>query len=95
MANITVRNIPDSIFEKLRLLSEIDRRSLNNELLVAIESGVAVLERKQAGSPAQVHPEAQVTLWKGLCGKWKDVKTKEEQIEELLEDRTLGREVSM
>jgi len=95
MANITVRNIPDSVFEKLRLLSEIDRRSLNNELLVAIESGLKDLEQERSRSLARVNPQIQITLWKDLCGTWKDLKSKEEQIEELLEDRTLGREVSL
>ena len=94
MKNITVRNIPASIFEKLRLLSEIDRRSLNNELLVAIESGVKELERKHPRLSEGVNPTTQIALWKGLCGKWKDKKTKETQIKELLEDRTMGREVS-
>src|SRR6266516_1794141 len=66
MKNITVRNIPASIFEKLRLLSEIDRRSLNNELLVAIESGVKELERKHPRLSEGVNPAAQIALWKGL-----------------------------
>jgi plasmid stability protein len=94
MKNITIRNIPASIFEKLRLLSEIDRRSLNNELLVAIESGVKELEQKHPRLSAGVSPAAQIALWKGLSGKWKDKKTKEAQIKELLDDRTMGREVS-
>ena len=94
MKNITIRNIPASIFEKLRLLSEIDRRSLNNELLVAIESGVKELEQKHPRASAGVSPAAQLALWKELSGKWKDKKTKEAQIRELLADRTMGREVS-
>ena len=93
MKNITVRNIPASVFDKLRLLSELDRRSLNNELLVAIENGVMDLERKHPRLSEGVNPAAQIALWKGFCGKWKDVKTKEEQIRELHEDRTMGREV--
>lgn len=44
MANITIRNIPEDVFIKLKMLAEIDRRSLNNELLVAIEAGVRELE---------------------------------------------------
>jgi len=94
MKNITVRNIPVSIFDKLRLLSEIDRRSLNNELLVALETGVRELEQKHPRRSAGVSPTAQLALWKNLCGKWKDKKSKEAQIKEIFEDRTMGREVS-
>lgn len=95
MANITVRNIPDSVFEKLRLLSEIDRRSLNNELIIAIESGVRVLERQHSGMEIRLSPETQTTLWSELSGKWKDQKSKEKQIKEIYDSRTLGRDVSL
>ncbi len=40
MPNITVRNIPEDLLDKLRTLSEIERRSLNSEILIALERGV-------------------------------------------------------
>jgi plasmid stability protein len=95
MATITVRNIPESIYHKLKMLSELDRRSMNNELLIAIENGVKELESKQVRSSARVHPEAQIKLWQDLCGAWKDKRSKEKQLAELREDRTMGREVSL
>ena len=39
MANITIRNIPDDVFEKIKKLSSVEKRSINNELLVIIERG--------------------------------------------------------
>mgnify|MGYP006303559133 FL=1 len=39
MANITIRNIPDEIFEQIKKLSSVEKRSINNELLVIIEKG--------------------------------------------------------
>ncbi len=38
--NLTIRNIPDEIIEKIRTLSQIEKRSLNNEILRIIENGV-------------------------------------------------------
>jgi hypothetical protein len=95
MANITVRNIPDSVFEKLKLLSEIERRSLNNELLIAIESGVRDLEHKLSRYDVRVSSETQVSLWTELSGKWKDSKSKDKQIKEIYDARTLGRDVTL
>jgi plasmid stability protein len=40
MANITVRNIPDGIFKKIKALSSIEKRSLNNEILMILERGL-------------------------------------------------------
>lgn len=95
MANITVRNIPDSVFEKLKLLSEIERRSLNNELLIAIESGVRDLEHKLSRYDVRVSSETQVSLWTELSGKWNDSKSKDKQIKEIYDARTLGRDVTL
>jgi hypothetical protein len=95
MANITVRNIPDSVFEKLKLLSEIERRSLNNELLIAIESGVRDLEHKLSRYDVRVSSETQVSLWTELSGKWKDSKSKDKQIKEIYDARTMGRDVTL
>jgi hypothetical protein len=95
MANITVRNIPDSVFEKLKLLSEIERRSLNNELLIAIESGVRDLEHKLSRYEVRVSSETQVSLWTELSGKWKDSKSKDKQIKEIYDARTMGRDVTL
>ena len=38
--NITVRNIPEKIVRKIRALSQMGKRSLNNEILLLLERGV-------------------------------------------------------
>ena len=40
MANITVKNIPDDLYENLKYFAAINRRSLNNEIIVCIEKAV-------------------------------------------------------
>ena len=96
MANITVRNIPDSVFEKIRFLSEVDRRSLNSEILVVIEKGTRELEKELPQMRHKISAEAQVALWNELCGTWKDSKkSKEQTIKEIYDTRSLGREVKL
>lgn len=95
MANITVRNIPDTIFEKIRMLSEIDRRSLNNELLIVIESGIRILEDARESREFRVTSETQSALWEEIAGKWKDTRSKESLIKEIYESRTFGRDFSL
>jgi plasmid stability protein len=74
MANIMIRNIPDPVLEMLKEFSEINKRSLNDELLIAIERGLAATEGRNLSS------ETQTTLWAGLAGKWKDRKPNGKQI---------------
>lgn len=40
MATITVKNIPDDIYERLKSVAEANRRSLNSEIIVCIENAV-------------------------------------------------------
>jgi antitoxin FitA len=40
MRNITVKNIPDDIYDQLRKSARINRRSINQEIIVCIESSV-------------------------------------------------------
>ena len=35
---LTLKNIPDSVYERLKLSAEIHRRSLNSEAIVCLES---------------------------------------------------------
>lgn len=95
MANITVRNIPDSIFEKIRFLSDVDHRSLNNEILVVLEKGTRELEKELPQLRHQISVETQIALWSDLCGVWKDSKSKEQTIKEIYDARSFGRKVSL
>jgi plasmid stability protein len=41
MATVTIRNIPDELYERLKSVAEINRRSINSEIIVCIENSVA------------------------------------------------------
>jgi len=40
LANITVKNIPDDLYEKLSRIAKLNRRSINQEIIVCIENSV-------------------------------------------------------
>ena len=40
MRNITVKNIPDDVYDQLKQSARINRRSINQEIIVCIESSV-------------------------------------------------------
>lgn len=48
MATITVKNIPDDLYERLKRAARANRRSINSEIIVCIERSVG---------PQKVDPE--------------------------------------
>ena len=95
MASITIRNIPDSILEKIRTLSAIEKRSINNELLLIIEAGLNEEFEKKAKDENIIPKENQIKIWEKLSGKWEDDRSAEEIIEDIYAHRTPGRNVDL
>ncbi len=54
MPNITIKNIPDDLYEQLKRSARINRRSINQEIIMCIESSV----QHKVESPAQVLEKA-------------------------------------
>ena len=40
MATVTVKNIPDELYERLKSVAELNRRSINSEIIMCIENSV-------------------------------------------------------
>mgnify|MGYP001610817830 CR=1 FL=1 len=56
--NITLRNIPESIIEKIRTLCVLEKRSLNNEILILLEKAVMTENPSFTSSLASTVPKA-------------------------------------
>ena len=96
MANITVRNIPEDVFSKIKKLSTLERRSINNEILIVLESGLAnKTENNFKVMNESIPQELQIKIWDDLSGKWEDTRTTEQIKADIINSRTLGRDISL
>ena len=95
MVNITIRNIPDDVLEKIKRLSSVERRSLNSELLRVIERGAMTEMAEKMNTRKNLSKSMQINLWENLSGRWKDTRSTEEIIEDIRTARTPGREFSL
>ncbi|HQV32614.1 MAG TPA: Arc family DNA-binding protein [Calditrichia bacterium] len=93
--NITVRNIPEDILKKIRTLSRLGRRSMNNEILTLLEESVQERLEKLSAGNNRVTMETQVAIWEKLAGEWEDDRTTEEIIRDIYDSRTLGRDIEL
>jgi plasmid stability protein len=48
MANVTIKGLPDGVYGRVKQRAERSRRSLNAELIVALEEAVGLRDREQA-----------------------------------------------
>ena len=95
MASITIRNIPDEVLERIRALSSIERRSLNNEILVILERGTYSEYEEKLLKRKYLSKSTQMEIWKQLAGTWSDSRSTKEIIEDIYSNRTVGREVQL
>jgi plasmid stability protein len=95
MASITVRNIPDEVLEKIRALSTIERRSINNEILLILERGTYSEYEERLHRRKYLSKSTQLEIWKGLLGSWQDNRTAREIIDDIYSNRTGGRDVEL
>lgn len=93
--NITVRNIPDEVIEKIRTLSKMERRSLNSEILRVLEKGTQEELHHRFDIKRNISKSAQIDIWKKLANQWKDERSTDDIIKDIYENRTLGREVKL
>ncbi len=97
MASMTIRDIPDEVLERLKVLSKRERRSLNKEFVVVVERGLRVSmgALSQGGSEHHLSSSGQADLWAALAGKWEDERTTCGIILDIRNARTMGREVAL
>jgi plasmid stability protein len=96
MTSITIRNIPNEIFELVKTLAQTEKRSINNELVLLIEKGIVNhVNNNQISDEILISKETQIDLWKEIMGKWEDERATENIIKDIYDSRTLGREIQL
>lgn len=89
MASLTLKNIPESLLERLRGLAREERRSLSQQALHLIEGGLPPRVDEAAAATPEVL--AQVKRWRALAGRWQSSMSLEEEVASIHAARTPGR----
>ena len=93
MPSLTIRNIPENVMKKIRMLSELEKRSINSEILLIIENG---LEKRNRSKPKKhINRETRARLCKRISGKREDDRKTEDIIEDIYKSRSKGRDFSL
>jgi plasmid stability protein len=97
MPALTVRNIPDATMDGLHRRAKRARRSLNGEILLIFEDAVegrdsSVSRKQERKSTSALDRKSRL---KALAGSWKDSRSADEIIADIVSARTMGREISL
>lgn len=90
MINLTIRNIPDELLKRIRLLARRERRSMNGQILMVLEKGMrsdtagGISSGEFAG---EIAGELRVRLWEELCGEWRDSTAVSDRLTEIYQLR--------
>ena len=73
MATLTLKNIPDELHARLKESAERNRRSLNSEILVRLESGFTapVVDIREHARQLKAFTDAQTPVDHGVIDRYK------------------------
>ncbi len=95
MVNVTIRNIPDEIMNIIKTLSQLEKRSINNEILTILEKGIQKEIKQYKDNDNYISPNTQIKLWTQLANQWEDSRSTKEIIDDIYNNRTLGRNINL
>jgi plasmid stability protein len=93
MASLTLKNIPDSLLDRLRARAVADRRSVSQEMIHLLERSLDAVPAADRDAPTAAR--AQAEAWTRLAGRWESDQSVEDEIREILASRTAGRDVDL
>ena len=95
MGTITLRDIPDEMMDEVKVIAKRERRSVNQQFLVVLEEGVRNVLRKTLETRESVSKGAQIEIWQMLSGVWEDKRSTKQIIDDIVSNRSKGREFDL
>ena len=97
MPALTIRNISEETMDALHRRAKSARRSLNGEILMLFEAfvqnaptSIKAVQKRPASSSSD-----KAARLRALAGSWKDSRSADDIIADIVRSRTMGREVAL
>lgn len=92
MASLTIKDMPEELLEDLRELAERDRRSMTQEAIVLLTK---IIDQRRESEEPRTEAAAQAEAWETLAGRWTSGESVDDEVSDIYESRTRGREVDL
>jgi len=95
MSSITIKDIPDTLLERLRRRAQEDKRSINREAIHLLDLALTgqPVDQDVGGKIREV--ESQIQAWRKRAGHWDSDLDTADEIEQIYVARTRGRRVEL
>ena len=93
MASLTIRDLPDRTLASLKTRADMNRRSLNGEMLYVLD--YVVSGRSEFDMIRENRIAKQKEAFRAVFGKWRDSRSTDEIVSEIEGARTPGRKVEL
>lgn len=95
MTSITLKDIDEPLFERIKVQASRDKRSINRQILWLLEQ-VTTSNARDPATAALQQREAQLAAWQKLAGRWQgSVVETDAVVADIYQSRTEGREFSL
>ncbi len=95
MTSITLKDIDEPLFERIKVQASRDKRSINRQILWLLEQ-VTTTHLQDPATAAMQQREAQLFAWQKLAGCWQgSVAETDAIVADIYQSRTEGREFSL
>lgn len=95
MSSITIKDIPDTLLERLRRRAREDNRSMNREVIYLLDMALAGQHGEDDASRGKQKAEDQIQAWRRLAGRWESDRDAADEISGIYQARTQGRPVDL
>jgi plasmid stability protein len=95
MPSITIKDIPDTLLQRLRRRAQEDKRSINREAIHLLDLALAGQPFEQDVGARIREVEGQIQAWRKLAGRWDSDLDTADEIGQIYAARTTGRQVEL
>lgn len=93
MSSMTIKDIPEPLFEQIRDAASRQHRSVNKTFIHLVQLGLQQETPECRYDPAET--EIQVRAWQAIAGQWQADMSPDEEIEAIYAARNRGQEVNL
>lgn len=96
MVAITIKNIPESVINKIKDISFHENMSMNNKIIAILTSGISHdFTKKKNNYFSSLSSQLRAKTWRKIAKQWDDTRSAKQITEDIYKNRSEGRSIHL